>query len=286
MAIIRFGSMDSRVGGHSYSGYWSGYFLCDAMSHYEVAVPSGVFAGEHKTSCRIIGSCDSSCASGSQVAVEDIPEAAQAELGIRVEVPAGHLLVETGSYHMPQWGDFSTYHVLRGGERVTPKRLARGFVLASGGSIRVVETRSGTSRKWDVQLVVRNAGGEPVIEDGEMEARKQFARDQIAFLRSRGFSERAASQIMRAAGPGQVRQAVEWAEYALSIVPSRDALDCLLSGAGGTNHFGWDRMAAALRAFGLEPPRTGSSRTFFSVLAGAKEALLAGLPRMEGGRDE
>lgn len=278
--IIRFGSKDSRLGDHSYSGYWTGYFVCDGESHYEVSVPSGVFAGEHQTRCRQTGSCDqTSCASGTEVAIaDDLPDVAQAVLGILVEVPARHLLVETGSYHMTQWGDFSTYHVTRGGEVVTPKRLRRGTLLPPGESVRVVETRNTSSRKWDVTLIVRNAGGEPAVEDGEVEARRQFARDQLAWLRSIGFSEGRARRVMTEAGPGQVRAAVEWAHYALATVESVDALDCLLCGAGGTHGFGWDRMRDALLSFGLEPPKVGSSRTFFGTLRGAKEALLAGLP--------
>jgi len=128
---------------------------------------------------------------------------------------------------------------------------------------------------------------------------KAFARSQIDKLVEMGFSRGCAVKIMRTAGPGRCIQAVEWAYKARDIIAGRyrnawgeaeeasngerlaaavDALDCLLSGAGGTNGFGKDRMKGVLRAFGLEPPSVSSSRALFRVLAGAKAALLAGLP--------
>jgi Fe2+ transport system protein FeoA len=112
---------------------------------------------------------------------------------------------------------------------------------------------------------------------------KAFARSQIDKLVEMGFSRGCAVKIMKAAGPGRCIQAVEWARYALDTIGSVDALDCLLSGAGGTHGFGKDRMEGALKAFGLEPPGVSSSTALFAVLAGAKAALLAGLPEPEGG---
>lgn len=136
---------------------------------------------------------------------------------------------------------------------------------------------------------------------------KAFAREQYALLCGQGFGERAAGRIMSAAGPGRALEAVLWAHEARDVLAGRyvrkdysgqpvqdvtdgerlgaatDALDCLLSGAGGTNGFGRERMEAALRALGLPLPGTSSSRALFSILRGAKEALLAGLP---AGQDE
>jgi hypothetical protein len=103
---------------------------------------------------------------------------------------------------------------------------------------------------------------------------KAFARSQIDKLVEMGFSRSRAVNIMKAAGPGRCIQAVKWAQYALDTIGSVDALDCLLSGAGGTNGFGKDRMEGALKAFGLEPPSVSSSAALFAVLRGAKAALL------------
>lgn len=110
---------------------------------------------------------------------------------------------------------------------------------------------------------------------------KAFARSQIDKLVEMGFSRGRAVSIMKAAGPGRCIQAVEWAQYALDTIGSVDALDCLLSGAGGTNGFGKDRMEEVLRAFGLEPPYVSSSTALFAILRGAHAALLAGLPARE-----
>jgi hypothetical protein len=106
---------------------------------------------------------------------------------------------------------------------------------------------------------------------------KTFARSQIEKLVLMGFSRIRAVKIMKAAGPGRCIEAVEWAQYALDTVGSVDALDCLLSGAGGTNGFGKYRMECALRTFGLEPPSASSSGALFAILRGAKEAILSGV---------
>lgn len=281
--IVRFGSKESRLGDHSYSGYWTGYYLCDGASHYEVDVPQGMFSGQHRTSSSKIGDCDKQvCAKGELVAVEKLPSAAQEALGILVPVPDGKLLVEQCSAPFLQhFTDF--YRVVKAGEMVTPRRLANGKVIAHGETVEVSETRHNTKgSEWTVRVIVRNEQGEPVIEDGEKEERKQFARDQIAYLVSLGFSQGRAYRIMKAAGPGQVQRAVEWAYEAVEHVSGNtDALDMVLSGLGGTNGFGTDRTAAALEALGFSVPRASTAHQFFGTLRGAKEAVLAGLPARE-----
>lgn len=136
--------------------------------------------------------------------------------------------------------------------------------------------------------------GPQIIEEARAVRKAEgqaFARQQITYLTSLGFSQGRAARIMRAAGPGQVRAAVEWAYQARETIRSwpeavedgdvRDALDVVLSGSGGTNGFGKDRMAGALKALGLPVPYASTARVFFGILAGAKEALLAGLPERE-----
>jgi len=127
------------------------------------------------------------------------------------------------------------------------------------------------------------AAAEAAREAKKKEARRAFARGQFQQLVAEGLSERTASEVMHAAGPGRVMAALEWARYALSTIGSADALDCLLSGVGGTNGFGKGRMEAALRAFGLEPPSGCSSRALFAILAGAKAAIMGGLSLPEQG---
>lgn len=122
-------------------------------------------------------------------------------------------------------------------------------------------------------------------EEREKEGRKQFARDQIAYLVILGFSQGAAYRIMKAAGPGQVKKAIEWIREAYERLASceegesgaADALDCILTGMRGSHSFGKDRMASALRAIGLPIPDCQTAKTFFGVLAGAKAALLSGI---------
>lgn len=265
---------------HSYSGWWSWYTLCDGKKHYKVRVPHGVFAGTRETSCRELISCDGiACANAQVVSGDELPSAAQEALGILVPVPEGKLLVEQCS--APRLQHFTYYYtIVKAGELVTPKRLAQGKLIAHGETAEVVETQhSSMGSEWTTRILVHNEDGEPVIEDGEREARKQFARDQIAYLVGLGFSSRRAYRIMKAAGPGQVRLAVDWAYGALERVGGNtDALDMVLCGLRGTNGFGKDRTEAALKALGLPVPYAATARTFFGVLAGAKEALLVGLP--------
>lgn len=281
--IVRYGRKDSRLGDHSYSGYWTGYYLCDGTNHYEVDVPQGMFSGQHRTSSSKIADCDKQvCAKGEPVAVEKLPSAAQEALGILVPVPEGKLLVEQCSAPFLQhFTDF--YRVVKAGEMVTPKRLAHGKVISLGETAEVRETKHNTKgSEWTVRIIVRNEHGEPVVEDGEKEARKQFARDQIAYLVGLGFSPGRAYRIMKAAGPGQVQRAVEWAYEAMERVGGNvDALDMVLSGLGGTNGFGMDRTASALEALGFSVPRAATARQLFGTIRGAKEAILAGLPTRE-----
>lgn len=149
----------------------------------------------------------------------------------------------------------------------------------------------------DVAAAIRQALAEETPEErltvwheakAEREAEKKaegkaFARRQHEKLVAMGFGPEAAGRVMRASGPGRCLEAIEWARYAFATVGSADALDCLLSGAGGTNGFGWDRMAAALEAFGLEPPSANSSGAFFRLLDGARAAIAAGLPTTDAG---
>lgn len=162
------------------------------------------------------------------------------------------------------------------------------FTLSDDGFMRqylseeaIQELRLAMSFETSEERLKVFSDAEAEYEADKKAAGKEFARGQINKLVELGFSRKRAVMVMRASGPGLMLDAVEWAKYALSEVNSVDALDCLLSGAGGTNGFGKYRMEEALKAFGLEPPSVSSSGALFSILAGAKQVLLSGVIQVE-----
>ena len=104
--------------------------------------------------------------------------------------------------------------------------------------------------------------------------RKKFAQEQVEFLKNHGITNKLRlSRIFKAAGPGQIQEAWKLAEQAHTSV-QKDLLDCILTGVQGSQEFGWERMAAVLRAAGFTPPEATSSRSFFRILDGAIEILV------------
>lgn len=108
------------------------------------------------------------------------------------------------------------------------------------------------------------------------EVKKQFAKEQVEFLRNNGIRDNERiSRIFKAAGPGQVQEAWHLANQA-DTQAKKDLLDCVLTGAQGSQDFGWRRMAMVLKESGFEPPNATSSFTFFRTLDGALEILVPG----------
>ena len=108
------------------------------------------------------------------------------------------------------------------------------------------------------------------------EEKKRFAQSQLQFLKDKGINDAMRlSRIFKAAGPGQVQEAWKLVDQA-NDAGKRDVLDCLLTGAGGSQDFGRERMEAVLKAAGFEPPKVTSGNTFFRVLDGAMEILVPG----------
>jgi len=288
--------------GTQYQGWWEWKYICDGRRHFQLRTPCGVLATQCYEICEEQGPCDGSCSGAVEVAAEKLPSAAQETLGIMVPVPDGKLLVEQCSAPWLQHTVYF-YRVLKAGEMVTPKRLANGHVIGHGECVEVIETRHNSKgAEWTVRVIVNNKGGEAIIEDGEKEARRQFARDQMNYLLGLGFSKAKAARIMKAAGPGQVKIVIEWLYQSLEILKGRyerrdyfghpeevseeerfgaaiDALDVIIKGQGGSNNFGFGRMAAVLRALGLPDPNCQTAGTFWGVLNGAHMAILCGLPK-------
>jgi hypothetical protein len=114
-----------------------------------------------------------------------------------------------------------------------------------------------------------------MYQDLTEEQRKQFARDQINFLKDQGITDGLRlSRIFKAAGPGQIQAAWTLVEQA-ETQSQKDLLDCILTGVNGANdNLGWDRMKEVLLEAGFEPPEASSERTFFRILDGAMEILV------------
>jgi hypothetical protein len=108
------------------------------------------------------------------------------------------------------------------------------------------------------------------------EERKQFAKNQLKFLKEKGISNALhLSRIFKAAGPGQIQPAWELADQ-VKTQADKDILDCLIFGAGGSQNLSAGRMAAVLTRAGFKPPTINSDSTFFRVLDGTMEILFPG----------
>lgn len=115
----------------------------------------------------------------------------------------------------------------------------------------------------------------------EVDRKKEFAREQVAFLKERGITDKdQVSRIFRCAGPGQVQEAYRLAsseDWTNPIGRARkDLLDCLVTGYGGSQDFGADRMRAVLQLAGFYVPTCVHERAFFKALDGALEIMIPG----------
>lgn len=114
------------------------------------------------------------------------------------------------------------------------------------------------------------------FENLSAEDRKRFAQEQLQFLKNQGIvNSLRLSRIFKAAGPGQVKAAWELANQAQTQV-RKDMLDCLLTGSGGCQNFGHERMNLVLKEAGFTVPVTSSNKAFFRMLDGAIEILVPG----------
>jgi len=109
--------------------------------------------------------------------------------------------------------------------------------------------------------------------------RRRFAQEQLQFLKDNGIKGRMRrSRIFKAAGPGQIQEAWKLATFEDWSTDTgkarRDLLDCILTGFGGSQQFGWERMKKVLSTAGFYVPTANSSRGFFRTLDGALEILV------------
>lgn len=120
-----------------------------------------------------------------------------------------------------------------------------------------------------------------MTENEVVDRKKEFAREQVAFLKDHGITDKdQISRIFRCAGPGQVQEAYRLAaseDWATPIGRTRkDLLDCLVTGYGGAQDFGADRMRAVLQLAGFYVPCCTHERAFFQALDAALEILIPG----------
>jgi hypothetical protein len=117
--------------------------------------------------------------------------------------------------------------------------------------------------------------------DANAERKKEFAKDQVKFLKEKGYKDKdQISRIFRCAGPGQIQEAwwlansEDWSTHVGKA--RRDLLDCLITGYGGAQEFDATRMRAVLQVAGFYVPDVGHERAFFKCLDGALEILIPG----------
>ena len=183
----------------------------------------------------------------------------------------GTIIVPDGMIAVRVWDitdmDFQTFGA---GETV---KLPESEFFLSGESRKFIKTdHDGVDREYLVNNV--NGKAEITLHPDQIKSQKKFAEEQIEKLKEMGFPGGVAYAIMKASGPGHCVTATKWAIYAFEKINSQDLLDCVLSGMGGRNSFGWDRMKGAIEALGLKAPSLSSSTAFFKVLKGAHIAIL------------
>lgn len=120
-----------------------------------------------------------------------------------------------------------------------------------------------------------------MTEHEAVDRKKEFAREQVAFLKEKGITDKdQISRIFRCAGPGQVQEAYRLAASEDWTTPvgkvRRDLLDCLITGYGGSQDFGADRTRAVLQLAGFYVPACMHERAFFQALDAALEILIPG----------
>lgn len=106
------------------------------------------------------------------------------------------------------------------------------------------------------------------------ERRKEFAREQVQFLKDRGINgTQRISRIFKIAGPGQIQEAYKLASSASDRV-SIDALNCLLTGFMEAEDFGSYRMIQVLKRCGFYAPQVYSENCFRRACDAALEILV------------
>jgi hypothetical protein len=120
-----------------------------------------------------------------------------------------------------------------------------------------------------------------MTEKEAVDRKKEFAREQVVFLKEKGITDKdQISRIFRCAGPGQVQEAYKLAASEDWTTPigkvRRDLLDCLITGYGGAQDCGADRMRAVLQLAGFYAPSCVHERAFFQALDAALEILIPG----------
>lgn len=104
--------------------------------------------------------------------------------------------------------------------------------------------------------------------------KREFAQKQLTFLTDNGIKNpRHRSRVFKAAGPGQIVEAFNLYKQA-DTPDKKDLLDCLLTGAGGSQGMSKERMEKVLSTCGFTPPKAATERAFFRILDGAMELLV------------
>ncbi|NOY72181.1 MAG: hypothetical protein GXP14_07355 [Gammaproteobacteria bacterium] len=229
--------------------------------------------------------------------------ALQDAAGIEMKVPAGEVVVMLrsggmlGGTYAECWGSAQQS---KNGGKIAPTRYRQaekyGRVLRVGDSLKFVEVS--TWSKEDGRRIIKNIGGQAVIEqDPAVKAdQHNFAQEQISMLILSGYSKEKAWKILKAGGPGAVKNALAWVvamdskpgavvlaalhgcrkwhknqkadAIRLAGNPSQhsDAYSSMLYGTGGKNGFGMDRIEGAFVVMGLACPNHRNSRHLHAIL--------------------
>lgn len=136
------------------------------------------------------------------------------------------------------------------------------------------ETVVGQSNTSEEPVVTQSNTYVNFAESCDPERRKEFAREQVRFLRNCGITESSrVDRIFRIAGPGQIQEAYKLATSAKDRV-AIDTLNCLLTGFMDARDFGLYRMTQVLKRCGFYVPQVHSENCFNRACDAALEILV------------
>jgi len=196
-------------------------------------------------------------------------------MGLARRLGDNEVLVKEVEVHSSDASHRSDVHECKAGVEITENDLRDGHLLRPGDSVVLEESVQTNLRGYyTARVLFRNVDGHLVREDGEVEEKRAFAREQSRAIQQEfGLSGKEAWMVISAAGPGAAFQAAAYGRSLLEAGKDPDTLLVVLNQQGpAETYLGWERAARVLRKTGVPPPENWrTSRTFFRVLQGARK---------------
>lgn len=267
---------------YSKNGQIRYYSLCDGRKRHIIDIRPDP---EIPSTGYIEKQCNNNCANGIEVSPEDLDETGQLAIGYFTIVPQQKVwirITNINSYCV--MGD--RFETIDSGKNITPAKLRSGRLLSADETVKCTQTRKSPKggKSYSITYIITNKNGRAIIARGDAAERKEFAKRQKQLLLDFGFNEKDSERIIKAAGPGQIQEALEFAELVLRHLSDDQVYDwyinlgtidlaCALLKGLCVAGYGIDRAYQAIQCLGIEPPKGRTRKTFFGVIAGAREII-------------